>query len=81
MPYLEFVDEKGPLEIDEEYYKRELLQPVGRITQHLEDFSTDRLLEEIGLSDEARKKFKRQLEAEREEGEAVLEGCITHSGL
>lgn len=41
---LEFYDEKGPLEIDEEYYKRELLQPVGRITQHLQDFSTDRLL-------------------------------------
>ena len=60
------------MEIDEEYYKRELLQPVGRITQHLADFSTDRLLEEIGLSDEGRKKFKKQMEAEREEGEALL---------
>jgi hypothetical protein len=60
------------LEIDEDYYKRELLQPVGRITQHLQDFSTDRLLEEIGLSDEGRKKFKKQMEADREEGEAIL---------
>ncbi len=52
---------------------------MGRITQHLEDFSTDRLLEEIGLSDEGRKKFKKQMEAEKEEGEAILEGCISHS--
>jgi hypothetical protein len=48
------------------------LQPVGRITLHLEDFSTDKLLEEMGLSDEARKKFKRQMEVERDDGEAVL---------
>lgn len=48
------------------------MQPVWRITQHLEDFSTDKFLEELGLGDESRKKFKRQMENDREEGEAVL---------
>jgi hypothetical protein len=78
-PHAEFHDEKGPLEVDEEYYKSELVQPVWRITQHLEDFSTDKFLEELGLSEPSRKKFKRQMETEREEGETVLEGSISHS--
>ena len=68
--YQEFDDNR--LKIDDEYYKRELLQPVGIITQNLTNFSTDRLLEEIELSDEGGKKFKKQMEAEREEGEALL---------
>ena len=55
------------------------MQPVWRITQHLEDFSTDKFLEELGLGDESRKKFKRQMENDREEGEAVLEGSISQN--
>jgi hypothetical protein len=39
---------------------------VWRITQHLEDFSTDKFLEELGLSEGSRKKFKKQMETERE---------------
>jgi hypothetical protein len=55
------------------------VQPVWRITQHLEDFSTDKFLEELGLSEGTRKKFKRQMETEREEGETVLEGSISQN--
>ena len=40
--YQEFDDNR--LKIDDEYYKRELLQPVGIITQNLTNFSTDRYL-------------------------------------
>lgn len=35
-----------------------MLQPVARITLHLEGFDNDRLCEELGVSDDARKKFK-----------------------
>ena len=62
--HLEFHDENGPLEIDHEYYKRELVQPVWRVTQHLADFSTERFMEELGLDHKTRKEFRRVMEVE-----------------
>ena len=45
-----------------------LVQPVWRVTQHLEDFSTERFMEELGLDHKTRKEFRRVMEMDREEG-------------
>ena len=64
----EFTPEKA-LEIDYDYYKSEIVEPVGRLLLHINESIYDQLVTVLDISKKRRKTLKKTMEGEVEEGE------------